>query len=173
MRQLGLSLGGPIRSFEKARRTRQQQDAETLELAKRAGMDPQSAAHLALRLAPIPKPQTEPFIMLQPAQNAAVVRWLRVHSKRPQAQLHCGPSSSPPCIHRPTKSCSHVLILPRELASIRCVSRIMTELVSIDAIVRRKEGRRVVYSMNPNVATHVAGPEAREEIRKAAPPAPF
>ena len=86
MRQLGLSLGGPIRSFEKARRTRQQQDAETLErLAKRAGMDPQSAAHLALRLAPIPKPQTEPFIMLQPAQNAAVVRWLRVHSKRPQA----------------------------------------------------------------------------------------
>ena len=112
--------------------------------------------------------------MLQPAQNAAVVRWLRVHSKRPQAAAALWAELFT-AVHPST----HEIMLTRADIAARVgidpmhVSRIMTELVSIDAIVRRKEGRRVVYSMNPNVATHVAGPEAREEIRKAAPPAPF
>ena len=79
MKQLGLLLGGAIKNFEQARRTKQQADAETLErLAKRAGMTPQDAARLAMN----PRrclPETEPFIMLQPAQNAAVVRWIAKH----------------------------------------------------------------------------------------------
>ena len=53
MKQLGLLLGGAIKNFEQARRTKQQADAETLErLAKRAGMTPQDAARLAMNLAP-------------------------------------------------------------------------------------------------------------------------
>ena len=55
MKQLGLLLGGAIKNFEQARRTKQQADAETLErLAKRAGMTPQDAARLAMNLAPLP-----------------------------------------------------------------------------------------------------------------------
>ena len=46
----------------------------------------------------------------------------------------------------------------------------MTELAGINAITRRKEGRRVIYAMNPNVATHIAGPEARNAARDAAGP---
>ena len=36
----------------------------------------------------------------------------------------------------------------------RTISELMTELAGINAITRRKEGRRVIYAMNPNVATH-------------------
>lgn len=175
MRQLGFSLGDTIRSFEKARRTKQQAEAEMLErLAKRAGMDPRDAARLALSLAPLPKSRTEPFIMMQPAQNAAVNRWLEQNSKRPMKAMRLWAELFT-AVHPTT----HEIMLSRaDLAARtdiepRTVSEIMTELVRIEAIERRKEGRRVVYSMNPNVATHVAGPEAREEARKAAAPGPL
>ena len=63
MKQLGLSLVGAIKNFEQARRTKQQADAETLErLAKRAGDDAPGRA-FGVNLAPLPKPETEPFIM--------------------------------------------------------------------------------------------------------------
>ena len=84
MKQLGLSLVGAIKNFEQARRTKQQADAETLErLAKRAGMTPQDAARLAMNLAPLPKPETEPFIMLQPAQKRRCRPLDREAPKRP------------------------------------------------------------------------------------------
>ena len=41
----------------------------------------------------------------------------------------------------------------------------MTELASINAIVRRKEGRRTRYFMNPNIATHIPTPEQRAAAR--------
>ena len=45
MKQLGMLLGGAIKNFEQARRTKQQADSETLaRLAKRAGMTPQDSA---------------------------------------------------------------------------------------------------------------------------------
>jgi predicted transcriptional regulator len=50
------------------------------------------------------------------------------------------------------------------------VSSIMTELAGINAIVRRKEGRKVRYFMNPNVATHIPSPEARKAARETAGP---
>lgn len=46
----------------------------------------------------------------------------------------------------------------------------MTELASINAIVRRKEGRRTRYFMNPNIATHIPTPEQRAAARDAAGP---
>jgi hypothetical protein len=55
-------------------------------------------------------------------------------------------------------------ILPRDLSSI------MTELAQINAIRREKEGRRVRYFLNPNIATHIPGPEARKAAREAAGP---
>ena len=172
MKQLGLSLVGAIKNFEQARRTEQQADAETLErLAKRAGMTPQDAARLAMNLAPLPKPETEPFIMLQPAQNAAVVRWIAKNSKRPmnasQLWAELFTAAHP--------STGDILLTRAELAARlglepRTISELMTELAGINAITRRKEGRRVIYAMNPNVATHIAGPEARKAARDAAGP---
>lgn len=172
MKQLGLSLGGAIKSFEKARRTKQQAEAELLErLAKRAGLTPEAAAMLAMNLAPLPKPETEPFIMLQPAQNAAVVRWITQHSKRPMnatrlwAELFTAahPTTGEILLSR-AELAARVGIAPKH------ISELMTELAGINAITRRKQGRQVIYAMNPNVATHIAGPDARQEAREKAGP---
>lgn len=172
MKRLGNRLDGAIHDFEKARRSRQQQEAETLErLARRAGMHPQAAAMLALNLAPPPKTTLEPFVMLHPLQNAAVSRWLRENSKRPIAAMALWielftavhPTTGEVLLSRADLA-ERVGILPRD------VSSIMTELVSINAITRSKEGRRVRYVMNPHVATHIASPEARHEAREKSGP---
>ena len=172
MKRLGNRLDGAIHDFEKARRSRQQQEAETLErLARRAGMHPQAAAMLALNLAPPPKTTLEPFVMLHPLQNAAVSRWLRENSKRPIAAMALWielftavhPTTGEVLLSRADLA-ERVGILPRD------VSSIMTELVSINAITRCKEGRRVRYVMNPHVATHIASPEARHEAREKSGP---
>ena len=107
--------------------------------------------------------------MLQPAQNAAVVRWIAKHSKRPMnatqlwAELHRRPS-----LHRRDPADAGRTGRAARLEP-RTISELMTELAGINAITRRKEGRRVIYAMNPNVATHIAGPEARNAART--PPA--
>ena len=46
----------------------------------------------------------------------------------------------------------------------------MPELAGHNASTRRKDGRRVLYALNPNVATPIAGPEARKAARDAAGP---
>lgn len=172
MRQLSFGLGAAIENLDRARRTRAQADAETLErLAKRAGMDPRDAARLALNLAPAQRSETEPFIMLTATQNAAVTRWLRDHSNRPIAALGLWAELFT-AVHPAT---GEVLLSRADLAARlniepKNVSSIMTELASINAIRREKEGRKVRYFMNPGVATHIASPEARAKARSEAGP---
>ena len=52
----------------------------------------------------------------------------------------------------------------------RTLSELMTQLAGSNASTRRKERRRAIVSMNPNAATHIAGPEARKAARDAAGP---
>ena len=174
MKRLGLSLGGAIRSFERARYTRRQQRAMQLELDLKEIMTPGDAARLALefasRVAPPSKPE-ETFIMLHASQNAAVNRWLREHSKRPIAAMALW-SELFTAVHSGTGE----ILLGREDLAARVgidpqnVSRIMTELSSINAIERRREGRKVRYFMSPRVATHIPSPEARKAAKDAAGP---
>ena len=108
--------------------------------------------------------------MLQPAQNAAVVRWIAKHSKRPMNASQLWAELSPPPIPPPATSCDAGRTGRTARTGTRTISELMTELAGINAITRRKEGRRVIYAMNPNVATHIAGPEARKAARDAAGP---
>jgi len=48
------------------------------------------------------------------------------------------------------------------------VSRIMSELEGINAILKKKDGRGVIYYMNPNVANHYSQ-EIREQKQKETP----
>jgi DNA-binding transcriptional ArsR family regulator len=48
------------------------------------------------------------------------------------------------------------------------VSRIMTELETCGAVIRRREGRGVRFFMNPMVGTHMTG-AARDKAQDAAP----
>lgn len=164
-------FGGQLESLDKKRRERQQKDAETLErLAKRAGLDAKTAAMLAMNLAPLPKTDWT-FVMISPQQNNAVVKWLNENSQRPmKATLLWAELFT---VMR--NDTGEILRTREELAerigeSPQNVSRIMTELTKINAIVRQKEGRRVRYFMNPNIATHIPTPEQRKEAREGAGP---
>ena len=164
-------FGGQLESLDRKRRERHQKEAETLErLAKRAGLDAQTAAMLAMNLAPAQKTDWT-FVMISPQQNDAVVEWLNENSKRPMkatrlwAKLFTAMRNDTGEILRSRDELAEMIgETPQNL------SRIMTELASINAIVRQKEGRRVKYFMNPNIATHIPTPEQRKEARENAGP---
>lgn len=114
-------------------------------------------------------PNTWTFIMIEPEQNRAVVQWLTANSKRPLKALELW-SVLFEYVHRDT---GQIMLSRQELAdnliiSSSHVTNIMSELESIKAIIKKKEGRGVTYYMNPNVATHL-NQEERDKARPTAP----
>lgn len=116
------------------------------------------------------------FIMLSPQQNAAVVRWLRNHSKR-RVEATSLWSELFTAMRMDT---GEIMMTRDELAELvgcsgQNVSQIMSELASINAISRRRERipgvrgpGRVRYFMNPNVATTIAGAKNRRNAQENA-----
>ena len=109
------------------------------------------------------------FIMLGPAQNAAVATWLADNSKRPKAAMKLWATlftglrmDTGEIMLTRTKIADQIGIKPFD------VSRIMTDLEKIGAISRRYEGRAVRYFMNPNVGTCLKG-AARDRAQTEAP----
>jgi hypothetical protein len=117
------------------------------------------------------------FVMLSPAQNRAVIRWLHQHSSRAQKAVELWA-----LLFEHLRRDTGEIMLTREQMAEQIaeapdnVSRIMTELEGIGAISRRRErvaGMRgpgmMRYFMNPNVATHLVG-AARDKAQTKAPP---
>jgi hypothetical protein len=134
-------------------------DAETLakieEAAKAHGQDPEGWS----------------FVMLGPAQNAAVVRWIMDNSKRPLQ----GAVLWATLLERLDWDTGEVRATRQELAERigarpAHVSELMGELASINAIHREKRGRGVRYFLNPWIATHTPSAEARRAAREGAGP---
>lgn len=157
-----------VRSLERARALQKAAEAVQLEaLARKAGMAPDDAARLAQGLrAQIPNDWT--FVMLSPSQNSAVVRWLSENSKRPQAAtllwarlFEVIRNDTGEIMQTRDELAQWLGVEPQNL------SRIMSELASINAVRREKRGREVRYFMNSTIATHLPGPAAREAAREA------
>ncbi|MDI2113960.1 replication/maintenance protein RepL [Commensalibacter nepenthis] len=113
-------------------------------------------------------PNTWTFIMISPEQNLAVVNWLTSKSKRPLNAVKLWALLFDN-VHRET---GQIMLTRQEIADelkiqSANVTRIMTELESINAIFKKKNGRGVVYYMNPNVANHYPQ-EIREKLQKEA-----
>lgn len=165
------ALDGQVENLSSRRKLRYQQDAALLEkLAKRAGLPPALAADLAMRLAPATKTEWT-FAMISPQQNAAVVSWLEANSKRPMKAMKLWAH----LFEVMRSDTGEILRTREELAAkigmtVQDLSKTMTELASINAIVRSKEGRQVRYFMNPNIATHIPTPEQRREARESTGP---
>lgn len=110
-----------------------------------------------------------PFIMIGPKQNREVLRWLRHNSKRPQAAAELWA-----LLFTAIRSDTGEVVLTRDDIADELgiapgnVSRIISELESIDAVMRRRDGRRVRYFVNPRAATHLAGAE-RDKAQADAP----
>lgn len=117
------------------------------------------------------------FVMLSPDQNAAVVKWIIEHSKRPLVSLELWS-----LLFKSLRTDTGEIVQTREelaeLLKVRPteISQVMGELASIGAISRRREkvaGMRgpglVRYFMNPRVATHIGKSAARDQAQAEAP----
>jgi CRP-like cAMP-binding protein len=177
MKQLSKALddlGWSVRSMAKARHTRQQREAEQLEFQLRQVVPPDTAAHIALAyasLAPDPNAENWTFVMISPSQNHAVVKWLMQNSKRRNEAIDLWS-----LLFTAMRNDTGEVMLTRAQMAERVgtnlpnVSRIMTELESINAIRREKSGRATRYFMSAQIATHMATPAARAEARKKSGP---
>ena len=156
-----------VKSFKEARaRQKAAEAAEFARMALKFGMDPAAADDLvAAYLADTRNAWT--FVMLSPAQNAAVVDWLSANSKRPQAAVRlwshlftCMRMDTGEILKGREELAERIGIEPKNLSSI------MTELASINAIRRERKGREVRYFMNSTIATHLPSAEARAKARE-------
>jgi len=114
-------------------------------------------------------PNTWTFIMINAEQNFAVVKWLNQNSKRRNEAVLLWALLFDN-VHRET---GQIMLSRQEMANkleIRHnnITAIMSELESINAITKEKEGRGVTYYMNPNVGTHL-NQEDRDKARAKAP----
>jgi len=123
----------------------------------------------AKKKANLQEQNTWTFIMISPEQNRVVVNWLEENSKRPLKALKLWALLFE-YVHRDT---GQIMLTRQEIAKeinlyVNSVTNIMTELESIEAIIKRKEGRGVIYYMNPNIANHYPQ-EIRDKRQKEAP----
>jgi CRP-like cAMP-binding protein len=117
------------------------------------------------------------FMMMGPAQNAAVVDWILSNSIRPLKAVKLWAL----CFTKVRTDTQEIMLTRDDFAvsvgiEPREVSRIMSELVSVGAIIRRREkvaGMRgpgvARYFMNPWVGTHLPG-AVRDAAQEQAPP---
>lgn len=169
--KVGTHVTNLVRDLGRERNRRGQREAEQLHemLVKLPHLfSQQQAADIALTYAALtPKPEENwTFVMLSAPQNAAVVRWIDGHSKRRNeakslwAELFT-------VLHPDTGE----IMLARDALAARIgtapdnVSRIMGELMTINAIRREKRGREVRYYMNSAIATHQSSTALRAKAR--------
>lgn len=170
----GLRLGAAVHDLARVRYRTRQAKAELLEQWAGEVIGPEHAAQLAFAFAAKAQNPDENqwvFVMINPAQNFAVLEWLGKHSKRPQVSVRVwGLLLTALRYDTGEIMLSRQEIAQRTGAEPRTVSEIMTELGQINAIRREKQGRAVRYFLNANIATHIPGPEARKRAREGAGP---
>lgn len=111
------------------------------------------------------------FVMLSPQQNAEVIRWINKNSKRPHKAVELWATLLENLrIDTGEITASRSELAARIGVAPRTLSETMTELASINAIRREKEGRAVKYYLNPCIATHLPNASARKTARSSAGP---
>ncbi len=157
-----------------ARRARQRavEAQQLVDLARRAGITGETLEQIARAAGAMKAGRNDwMFAMISTDQNAAVVDWLLDNSKRPQVAVKLWAhlfrairTDTGEILLSRSELADRVGLLPRDLSSI------MTELASINAVLRERSGRGVRYFMNPHIATHVPGDAARAAAREKAGP---
>lgn len=111
------------------------------------------------------------FTMISTAQQAVVLDWLEANSKRPMKAMKLWGH----LLANLDRDTGEIVATRQDLADRvgmepRDLSSTMTELASINAIRREKEGRNVRYFLNPNIATHLPSAALRAKAREEAGP---
>lgn len=157
-----------------AERARRDKDKarQLIREARQLPLDPETLAKVETAIkAQIQSSEKWIFVMLGPKENAAVVRWLSRNSKRPMKAMELWAA----LLEKLDMDTGEIMATRQELAQrvgmeARDLSKTMTELASINAIRREKDGRTVRYFLNPNIATHMPGAAKRKAARDEAGP---
>jgi hypothetical protein len=155
-------------SAERAKR-RKDEAQQIVQHVRRLGLDPETLEKIdAAAKAHAQSTENWIFVMLSPAQNAEVIRWI---NKRPHKAVELWAT----VLEHLRIDTGEIMATRQELAervgeTPQNLSRIITELSSINAIRREKEGRKVKYYLNPAIATHLPNAASRAKARKEAGP---
>jgi hypothetical protein len=153
-------------------RSRHDQAAEIVRQVRLLGLDAETLAKVdAAAKAHVSVTDRWVFVMLSASQNADVIRWINRNSKRPRKAVelwatmleHLRMEDGAIMASR-AELAERVGLKPRDLSSI------MTELASINAVIRQKEGRQVRYFLSPWIATHLPSATLRAAARGEAGP---
>ncbi len=151
---------------------REQKARDFAQMARNMGLDDETLAKIDAKTKEhAQSPEKWIFIMLSAAQNDEVIEWLQEHSKRPHKAQRVWST----VLRNLRIDTGEILQTRQELAARvgvtpQNLSQIMTELASINAIRREKDGRQVKYYLNPNIATHQGNAVARSAAREEAGP---
>ena len=158
-------------SAERAKK-RKDEARQIVQQVRRLGLDAETLGKIdAAAKAHAQSSENWIFVMLSPAQNAEVINWLQENSKRPHKAVMVWAR----ILEHLRMDTGEIMATRQDLAErvgmdARDLSKTMTELASINAIRREKEGRKVKYFLNSNIATHIASPSARAKAREDAGP---
>lgn len=158
-------------SAERAKR-RKDEARQIVQQVRRLGLDAETLAKVDdAAKAHAQSSENWIFVMLSPSQNAEVIRWINQHSKRPHKAVELWAT----LLEHLRIDTGEIMATRQELAervrmTPRDLSSTMTELASINAVRREKEGRTVKYYLNPGIATHVPNAAKRKAARDAAGP---
>ena len=165
--------GHEVTKLSEERVNRRKDEArQIVQQVRRLGLDAETLAKVdAAAKAHAQSSENWIFVMLSPAQNAEVVRWINKNSKRPHKAVELWAT----LLEHLRMDTGEIMATRQELAervgeTPQNLSRIMTELASINAVRRVQEGRTVRYFLNPSIATHVPNPAKRKAARDEAGP---
>jgi hypothetical protein len=160
-----------VRLSTRRQRLRTEQAAQLRQLViEFEGLDGEAAGRIVAAIDRETAAQREwPFVMISPAQNDFVVEQLRERSARPRMApalwaklfLHLRLDTGEIVATR-AELAEEVKVHPNH------VSEVMRELERMQAIICRREGRRVRYFMNPLVGTGMTG-VVRDKAQAEAP----
>lgn len=158
-------------SAERAKR-RKDEARQIVQQVRRLGLDAETLEKIdAAAKAHAQSSENWIFVMLSPSQNAEVINWLQTNSKRPHKAVMVWAR----ILEHLRMDTGEIMVTRQELAervgeTPQNLSRIITELASINAVRRVKEGRKVKYFLNPTIATHVPNAAKRKAARDEAGP---
>ncbi len=151
---------------------RKEEARQILQQVRKLGLDPETLAKIDdAAKAHAASSENWIFVMLGPKENAAVVRWINQNSKRPLKAVELWAT----LLEYLRMDTGEIMATRKELAErvgmdARDLSKVMTELASINAIRREKDGRNVRYFLNPHIATHIPNASKRKNERDGAGP---
>jgi hypothetical protein len=155
-------------------RTKQRQAAafELMKNARKSGITSDLLEQLDAQLkANAQNQENWIFVMLSAKENAAVIRWINANSSRPRQAVELWAT----ILENLRIDTGEIMRTRQELAErvgmkANDLTKLMTELASINAIRKEKAGRSVTYFLNPQIATHLPNKAARAAARDAAGP---